>query len=274
MSSPPTKRVLVVAEPERLFLPNCLALLARRHPLVAVIEVPVPSVRVSLKRASAAFGTRGVTSLVAAEGLAVVADRVFRDRYFSLRKLSRRLEIPYHRVGDLHGAECRELISRYAPDVVFAQVGLKIRPELLELAPFWNKHCSLLPSYAGVLPVFWALLNGEQRLGVTVHRMDEGFDTGPILQQVALDTPERSFFAAYHRLYAEAAPLVDRALRGDVLSESPAGPPSYYGYPTARDGRAFRRAGNRVGRPFRLHPAIELVPWYGFQVAALPAASA
>jgi hypothetical protein len=253
------KRLLVLAEPERLFLPNAVAHLAQRHPLLAVVEVPGPKPKVVLERAWAAFGGRGVAALAVAEGLASLVDKLSADRYYSLRKVADRLAVPYHRVPDLHGPECRELITAYAPDVVFAQVSKLVRPELLELATFWNKHCSLLPQYGGVLPVFWGLLAGEKRLGVTVHEMDAGFDTGPVLQQRAVSDFERSFFGAYHRLYDEVAPLLDLALRQDRTAEAnPETETSYRSFPTRADRRAFRRAGNRLGRPFRLHPRVSL----------------
>ncbi|MFJ4629420.1 methionyl-tRNA formyltransferase [Streptomyces sp. NPDC088847] len=46
-----------------------------------------------------------------------------------------------------------------------------------------NIHSSLLPKYRGPAPVLWAIRNGDTHLGVTVHRMDEAFDTGPVLAQ-------------------------------------------------------------------------------------------
>lgn len=46
-----------------------------------------------------------------------------------------------------------------------------------------NIHSSLLPKYRGPAPVLWAIRNGDADLGLTVHRMDEEFDTGPVLAQ-------------------------------------------------------------------------------------------
>jgi len=60
-----------------------------------------------------------------------------------------------------------------------------------------NIHSSLLPKYRGPAPVLWAIRNGDAEIGLTVHRMDEQFDTGPILAQrggIALEediTPQR-----------------------------------------------------------------------------------
>jgi methionyl-tRNA formyltransferase len=46
-----------------------------------------------------------------------------------------------------------------------------------------NVHGSLLPKYAGARTLSWAIESGENESGVTVHRVDEGMDTGPILLQ-------------------------------------------------------------------------------------------
>ncbi|WP_432825694.1 methionyl-tRNA formyltransferase [Dactylosporangium sp. CA-092794] len=46
-----------------------------------------------------------------------------------------------------------------------------------------NVHMSLLPKYRGPAPVLWAIRNGDTEIGLTIHRMDERFDTGPVLAQ-------------------------------------------------------------------------------------------
>ncbi len=46
-----------------------------------------------------------------------------------------------------------------------------------------NLHPALLPAYRGTQVIQWTLINGEAQIGVTLHQMDEGIDTGPILAQ-------------------------------------------------------------------------------------------
>ncbi len=46
-----------------------------------------------------------------------------------------------------------------------------------------NIHASLLPAYRGAAPINWAIINGEQKTGITTMLMDEGMDTGPVLLQ-------------------------------------------------------------------------------------------
>lgn len=54
-----------------------------------------------------------------------------------------------------------------------------------------NVHFSLLPKYRGAAPVNWVIVNGEAKTGVTTMRMDEGLDTGDILEQVESPIGER-----------------------------------------------------------------------------------
>ena len=44
-----------------------------------------------------------------------------------------------------------------------------------------NIHGSLLPKYRGAAPVQWAILSGDEETGVSIMRLDEGMDTGPVL---------------------------------------------------------------------------------------------
>jgi len=71
-----------------------------------------------------------------------------------------------------------------------------------------NVHASLLPKYRGAAPINWAVANGETVTGVTIMRMDEGMDTGPILHVREMpigeiDTAE-TMFAKLSILGAEA----------------------------------------------------------------------
>jgi methionyl-tRNA formyltransferase len=82
-----------------------------------------------------------------------------------------------------------------------------------------NLHPSRLPDYRGREPLFWALLHGEPRVGVTVHHMTEEVDAGPILFQREVAVPPRATSASL-------AVLVDRAgaeLVPDLIALAAAG---------------------------------------------------
>jgi methionyl-tRNA formyltransferase len=75
--------------------------------------------------------------------------------------------------------------------LVVAAYGQILRPETL-YAPSegaWNVHASLLPKYRGAAPVERAIMTGETETGVTIIRMDEGLDTGPMALQHPVAIP-------------------------------------------------------------------------------------
>src|SRR3989442_4261324 len=83
-----------------------------------------------------------------------------------------------------------ERLRALAPDVgVVVAYGHILKPDLLALPRrgMINLHPSLLPELRGAAPVEWAILNGLQQTGVTIMRMDEGLDSGPILLQIPHD---------------------------------------------------------------------------------------
>lgn len=72
------------------------------------------------------------------------------------------------------------------PDiVVVAAFGQILPAEILDLPPHGciNIHASLLPAYRGAAPIHRAIINGEQKTGVTIMQMDSGLDTGAMLLQ-------------------------------------------------------------------------------------------
>ena len=72
------------------------------------------------------------------------------------------------------------------PDIIVVSCYSKKLPlSLLSIAKLggFNIHPSLLPSYRGPSPLFWQFRDGTNNFGVTIHRMDEHFDTGNIISQ-------------------------------------------------------------------------------------------
>lgn len=74
--------------------------------------------------------------------------------------------------------------------IVVAAFGQILPKNILELAPCINLHASLLPQYRGASPVQQSLLNGDEKTGVTSMMMEEGLDTGDILETIEFVIPE------------------------------------------------------------------------------------
>ena len=83
-----------------------------------------------------------------------------------------------------------ERLRALAPDIgVVVAYGHILKPDLLGLPRHGmiNVHPSLLPELRGAAPVEWAILNGLEHTGVTILRMEQGLDSGPILLQIPHD---------------------------------------------------------------------------------------
>jgi methionyl-tRNA formyltransferase len=74
--------------------------------------------------------------------------------------------------------------------IVVAAFGQILPKSILDIAPCINLHASLLPQYRGASPVQQSLLNGDEKTGVTSMMMEEGLDTGDILEKIEFIIPE------------------------------------------------------------------------------------
>jgi methionyl-tRNA formyltransferase len=77
---------------------------------------------------------------------------------------------------------------------VVAAYGLFLPAPILEAprAGCINVHASLLPRWRGAAPIQRAILAGDEISGITIMRMDEGLDTGPMLHRLTLDIREKN----------------------------------------------------------------------------------
>jgi methionyl-tRNA formyltransferase len=103
-----------------------------------------------------------------------------------VRECADRWGIPVFSPVRVKRPEAVERLREEAPDlIVVAAFGQILSKEILDLPRLGcvNVHASLLPAYRGAAPIQWAVINGEEKSGVTIMQMDEGLDTGDILLQ-------------------------------------------------------------------------------------------
>ena len=102
-----------------------------------------------------------------------------------------------------------EFAPTHALSVQFSYI---FRQDLLDLCPFANIHTSFLPYGRGAHPNAWAILN-DHPAGVTLHLIDSGVDTGPILaqQEVSVDDADTAK-TLYEKLQAQARVLIREAV--------------------------------------------------------------
>ncbi|MDX6382146.1 MAG: methionyl-tRNA formyltransferase [Rubrobacteraceae bacterium] len=131
--------------------------------------------------------------------------------------------LPLHqpeRIGEVAG----EISTHDA--LVVAAYGQILRPDTLYAAPLgaWNVHASLLPAYRGAAPIERAIMAGEKETGVSIMRMDEGLDTGPVALQyhtpIPADMTSGELTQTLAELGAEAAVEAMSKLENNALTLS------------------------------------------------------
>jgi methionyl-tRNA formyltransferase len=154
--------------------------------------------------------------------------------------------IPVFTPENVNTPEWRERLAGLQPDLILSvyyrhMIGTKI----LGLARLgaWNMHGSLLPKYRGRAPINWAVLHGETRLGMTLHRMVKSADAGAIVDQegVAIgprDTAEQAFRKVLPCARRVLARQIDALLAG-TAPETPQieAQATYFGGRKPEDGR-------------------------------------
>ena len=84
--------------------------------------------------------------------------------------------------------ETKELLRKLNADIfVVVAFGQILPSDILNYPKFgcWNSHASLLPAWRGAAPIQWSILNGDLKTGVCIMSMEEGLDTGPVIEQEA-----------------------------------------------------------------------------------------
>lgn len=107
-----------------------------------------------------------------------------------------------------------DAVRAHRPDLVVSAGFLRLLgPEFLSRFPVVNTHPALLPSFPGAHAVRDALAYGVRVSGCTVHLVDAGVDTGPILAQVAVPVCDDDDEVSLH----ERIKVVERPLLVDVV---------------------------------------------------------
>ena len=168
--------------------------------------------------------------------------------------LANLFNVPIHDTKDINNAGSVDFINSVNPDYLLgSHFNQLIKQPVLELEALQciNIHPSLLPSYKGVDPVFFAMQDEQDTIGVTVHRMAETFDTGEILMQRVFDVDKsKSLIFNNCLLFQEGIRITLRWIKcnqkqllprtSENVSES------YDSWPTSKDVRKFKKTGKRL----------------------------
>ena len=115
--------------------------------------------------------------------------------YTPVKESALKLNIPIYQPDKVKEESFVEELRELNPDVIVViAFGQILSNDILTLPKYGciNVHASLLPKYRGAAPIQWAVIDGEEKSGVCTMKMDEGLDTGDIIDvdEITLDPKE------------------------------------------------------------------------------------
>ncbi len=167
----------------------------------------------------------------------------------SVEGMARRLDVPVHRIADPNSEEFHHLLRELAPDAVLNQSERLLKHEVLSIPRlgFVNRHASLLPGFRGRMACWRSHAAEPPRYGLTIHVVDEGVDTGPIIlrQEFGDVDPRWSYARVMRRVCAAAPEIFWRAMEmlereGFTPEEQPRDGEAF-AFPTLEEVREYRR---------------------------------
>lgn len=150
-------------------------------------------------------------------------------------------ELYLQKVSSVNSPETIQAIRSQSPKVIIVNGTRILGRKILETFPatFLNTHAGITPRYRGAHGAYWALLNDDaEHCGVTIHVVDPGIDTGPVVAQAVIrPTADDSFVTYPYLQLAAALPLltgsVSNALEGKVIAQPAEGETAVWYHPGA-----------------------------------------
>nr|WP_282003814.1 methionyl-tRNA formyltransferase [Veillonella denticariosi] len=133
-------------------------------------------------------------------------------------------DLPVYQPVTLRDETIQAQLEQLNPDIIVVIAYGKILPPWLIRLPQYgciNIHASALPKYRGAAPIHYAVLNGDKETGVTIMHMDDGLDTGDIIDIVKTDIlPGETTGELFDRIAQLGAdtivPVLHRWVNGEI----------------------------------------------------------
>ena len=161
---------------------------------------------------------------------------------------------PLTLVGDMRREGGVALVEAFEPDLILSvrfSYLFKRSTIALAKAGIINVHPGPLPGYRGLYAPFWQMIRGHDTLRCTVHLVDAGIDTGPILSIVQVPlVPARSMFWHATQLYLAGAARAVDYIQGGLPPPQPQDPTlaGSNNFPTPEDFARFSAKGFNLVR--------------------------
>ena len=173
--------------------------------------------------------------------------------YSSCEQVASKYNLNFKVVSKINNVHFKNWVRGLKPDFIISSNTLILDEELINIPSqaCINRHSSILPSNAGILPVFRSLIDNHSHTGVTIHSMTNKIDEGEILEQFAIpifpgDTLTKLYELCFNISYELVLNVVEnynskkikfRSLKKNTL------PKSYFSYPTQAEWKKFKSKG-------------------------------
>jgi methionyl-tRNA formyltransferase len=111
----------------------------------------------------------------------------------AVKKMAKDATLNIYQPPHVNTDEVIKFLKTLSPDLfVVVAYGQILSQEILDIPKIFsiNAHASLLPKYRGAAPINWAIINGDNKTGITIIKMIDKMDAGPIISQETLDISE------------------------------------------------------------------------------------
>ena len=170
----------------------------------------------------AAFGKEALETLLNQQenivGVITIPDPVPQKYPNPVKESAEENELVLLQSRSLKSQQAVAWVRELKPDLlVLAFVTSFVPQEMIDLARLGgiNYHPSLLPKYRGGSAINWAIINGEKETGVSIHYIDEGVDSGPIIiqEKVAIEPDDTVKSVYFGKLYPLGLKMIAEAVQ-------------------------------------------------------------
>lgn len=256
-------RILVITEEDEFYLPLSLDLLLRNYSeqIVEVVSAKNPLLPNKFRTALSFYKTFGFNPILS-HGLRLFRAKLldtlpwlnFTGRHYSIQRVCKAYDIPYSFADNINSPDFIRRYKQLGIDLIASVSPTQIfKEDLINLPRHGciNIHTAKLPQYRGLYPTYWAMASGEKTIGISIHYIEKGIDTGKIILQDEVEVPSGTTLD--HMLILtklKGAELLVKAIKQIAERTEQAfyaeGEGSYFSFPTPDSYKKFKKLGYKL----------------------------
>lgn len=177
-------------------------------------------------------------------------------RYLTFNQIRDRYNIPMEIIENINAPEGEARLKEIGPDIILsARFDFIFRKNIIDIprVGILNFHPAELPRYRGVFGSFRAMLNNEKQVGCTLHFIDEGIDTGPVIgiKYMPVNYAKSMLWHVIRlyplgiELFIDLLPGIEKGEPLQAIPQNDAGC-QYFTFPTPEEFRQFKDKGLKL----------------------------